>query len=75
MLSISEIELLFVPQVQKELGLSDEQKEKLCQDCSGPLTTAPTDWQQRLDRVGEILKPEQLHRLLELSVQSYGARF
>jgi Spy/CpxP family protein refolding chaperone len=65
--------LLLLPQVQKELNLSDEQKEKIDEECSGPMATGPGFHEYEVNRVKSILKPEQLQRLKEISLQSSGA--
>jgi tetratricopeptide (TPR) repeat protein len=65
--------LLFRPQVQKELGLSDEQKEKIREQCSRPpVAGMPGVRDEAVERAAEILKPEQFQRLREISAQSLG---
>jgi Spy/CpxP family protein refolding chaperone len=75
--------LLRLPQVQKELNLSDEQKEKIreAQRQGGrsgfgpgaPTTTPPNPAQDEQKILTEILKPEQMQRLKEINLQAQGA--
>jgi Spy/CpxP family protein refolding chaperone len=73
--------LLRLEQVQKELNLSDEQKQKIKELRPGRPSDgqrpSPEEMQTRMEqmrkKVAEILKPEQLARLKQIELQVQGA--
>ncbi len=77
--------LLRLEQVQKELNLSDEQKEKIKELAKEMMpgrpsegqAPSPEDRRAMMEKVqkklAEILKPEQLERLKQIQLQAQGA--
>ena len=76
--------LLHLPQVQKELNLSDQQQEKIHALAKEMMPVRPSEGQalspeerqamieKAQKKLAEILKPEQLQRLKEIQFQAMG---